>query len=401
MFMKHLVRILRVAIASAVIASVSTCGVGVFGHAELAQAATIRFTSAAPSAPIPNPVTDHDTVVAGKAKVGLTVVVKTANALLGSTPVNSDGTFSLAISPLNGGTLLYITALDQTTGRSSSAARVTVRDTTAPLPPVVARVGDSYTTVTGAAEPSSTVSVYAGTKSLGSAKAKSDGTFTVSIRKQASGAVLSVFATDASKNKSEATSVTVVDTTPPQLKSVNPATDTSTLITGLADKNVTINVRKGDTLLGTATSRADGTFTVTIAPQVGGSVLAVTAADELQNESIAKTVTVKDTTPPSVPIVQPVTDKDKTVTGTTEANATVKVKVGTRTLGSAKANAQGSFTVPISPTSGGSILSVTATDAAQNSSSAATRSVIDTTAPTAPRANAVKDTDLVVTGTAE
>ncbi|MGZ6525455.1 MAG: Ig-like domain-containing protein, partial [Tumebacillaceae bacterium] len=47
------------------------------------------------------------------------------------------------------------------------------------------------------------------------------------------------------------------------------------------------------------------------------------------------------------------------------------------------------------------ILSVTATDAAQNSSSAATRSVIDTTAPTAPRANAVKDTDLVVTGTAE
>ncbi|MGZ4033195.1 MAG: Ig-like domain-containing protein, partial [Tumebacillaceae bacterium] len=234
MFMKHLVRILRVAIASAVIASVSTCGVGVMGHAELAQAATIRFTSAAPSAPIPNPVTDHDTVVTGKAKVGLTVVVKTATVLLGSTSVNPDGTFSLAISPLNSGTLLYITALDQTTGRSSSAARVTVRDTTAPLPPVVARVGDSYTTVTGAAEPSSTVSVYAGTKSLGSAKAKSDGSFAVSIRKQASGAVLSVFATDASKNKSEATSVTVVDTTPPQLKSVNPATDTSTVITGLA-----------------------------------------------------------------------------------------------------------------------------------------------------------------------
>ncbi|MGV2503210.1 modulator protein, partial [Priestia megaterium] len=83
-------------------------------------------------------------------------------------------------------------------------------------------------------------------------------------------------------------------------------------------------------------------------------------------------------------------------------NATVTVKVGTTTVGTAKAGANGAFSVAISLQKANTKLSVQAKDAAGNNSSAST--VIVTAkqkAPVKPTVNEVSDRSTAVTGTAE
>ncbi len=102
---------------------------------------------------------------------------------------------------------------------------------------------------------------------------------------------------------------------------------------------------------------------------------------------------------PAAPTVNAVADNETTVTGTAEAGSTVTVKdAGGTTLGSTTANAAtGAFSVTITAQTAGSVLSVTATNAAGNVSSVATVTVSDNTAPTAPTLTAqnVKGGDVV------
>lgn len=62
--------------------------------------------------------------------------------------------------------------------------------------------------------------------------------------------------------------------------------------------------------------------------------------------SSAAAVTVQDKTAPAAPKVNAVSDQDTKVTGAAEANSTVTVKVGTTTVGTAKAGANGRFLFP-------------------------------------------------------
>jgi GH35 family endo-1,4-beta-xylanase len=82
-------------------------------------------------------------------------------------------------------------------------------DTTPPAAPKVNAVKSSSKTVSGIAEADSTVTVKAGSKLLGTAKAESNRTFSVKITSQKAGTALSVTATDPSKNVSKVTKVTV------------------------------------------------------------------------------------------------------------------------------------------------------------------------------------------------
>ena len=80
-------------------------------------------------------------------------------------------------------------------------------------------------------------------------------------------------------------------------------------------------------------------------------------------------------------------DSTLTLTGTAEANSTVKVYDGATLLGSATANGSGAWTYTTAALGNGAhSLTATATDAAGNTSaaSAAMAVTIDTTAPAAP-----------------
>ncbi|WP_241613430.1 Ig-like domain-containing protein, partial [Rosenbergiella epipactidis] len=98
-----------------------------------------------------------------------------------------------------------------------------------------------------------------------------------------------------------------------------------------------------------------------------------------------------------------VSDDGTTVTGKAEAGSTVAIKdADGNTIGSATVAADGSFTATLDPAqTNGETLTVTATDAAKNTSAEATTTAPDTTAPTAPTDVAVSDDGATVTGKAE
>ncbi|MBS4205022.1 Ig-like domain-containing protein [Lederbergia citrea] len=110
-----------------------------------------------------------------------------------------------------------------------------------------------------------------------------------------------------------------------------------------------------------------------------------------------------DKTPlPAVPTVNAVSDKDKKITGKSEAGSKITVKAGTKVIGSATADKNGKFTVTLkSIQKAGTALYVTATNKAGKVSKAKKMIVIDKTPPAAPKVNKVTITSKTVTGKAE
>jgi hypothetical protein len=353
-----------------------------------------------PDAPVVKAVTDQSATVTGTAETGSTVEVKTGDVILGTATAAQNGTFSVTIPVQAAGTVLSISATDGA-GNISQIVQMTVLDVTSPVIQKVNMVSDQATSVTGTTEAGAIVEVKSGNVVLGNATASEDGSFSVTIPVQPAGTSLSITAKDAARNESDAMQVTVQDKTPPTVPKVSEVNDQSTAVTGTTDAGVKVEVKSGETILGTAIADENGTFNVTIPVQSAGTSLAITAKDTAENVSDAVQVTVSDITPPADLVVNEVTDKATTLTGTTEAAAIVEVKSGETSLGTATADENGTFNVTIPVQSAGTSLAITAKDAAGNVSDAVLVTVIDKTAPAAPKVNNVSDQSTAIAGTAE
>ncbi|PFR94006.1 Ig-like domain-containing protein, partial [Priestia megaterium] len=191
------------------------------------------------------------------------------------------------------------------------------------------------------------------------------------------------------------------DTVAPDAPSVNALGDNATSLTGVTEPNASVIAKVENEVIGTGLADEAGKFAITIAKQPADTKVSVTSKDAAENESTATVVTVTDQTPPSVPIVNEVSDQDTTITGVTEANAAVTVKAGDATF-SAVADGNGTFTVSIPVQIGGTTIAVSAKDKAGNESQAPSFAVKSTLkAPLAPKVNAVSDQDTMLKGTAE
>ena len=351
--------------------------------------------------------------------------------LLGSAVANGSGAWSYTTAALaNGAHSLTATATDAAgnTGVASAALAVTI-DTTAPVAPSIASfstdsgtVGDGITndntlTLTGTAEANATVKVYDGATLLGSAVANGSGAWSYTTAALANGAhSLTATATDAAGNTGVASAALAVtiDTTAPVAPSITSfSTDSGTVgdgitndntltLTGTAEANATVKVFDGATLLGSAVANGSGAWSYTTAALTNGAhSLTATATDAAGNTGVASAalaVTI-DTTAPVAPSITSFStdsgtvgdgitnDNTLTLTGTAEANATVKVYDGATLLGSAVANGSGAWSYTTAALANGAhSLTATATDAAGNTgvASAALAVTIDTTAPVAP-----------------
>ena len=302
---------------------------------------------------------------------------------------------------------------------ASAALGVTI-DTTAPVAPSIASfstdsgtVGDGLTndntlTLTGTAEANSTVKVFDGATLLGSATADGTGAWTYTTAVLANGAhSLTATATDAAGNTgvaSAALSVTV-DTTAPVAPSIASfSTDTGTLgdgitnvnvvtLTGTAEANSTVKVFDGATLLGSATANGAGAWSFTTGTLANGAhSLTATATDAAGNTGVASAtlgVTVDTTAPVAASITSNaiVNLNDVALTGTAEANATVKIFDGATLLGSTNANGSGTWSYTTAGLNNGTHnLTATATDAAGNTGVASTAVpvTINVATPTTP-----------------
>ena len=169
-------------------------------------------------------------------------------------------------------------------------------------------------------------------------------------------------------------------------------------LTGTAEANSTVKVFDGATLLGSATANGSGRLELHHRQRLpnGAHSLTATATDAAGNTgaaSAALSVTI-DTTAPAAPRITSFStdsgvvgdgitnDNTLTLTGTAEANATVKVFDGATLLGSVSADGSGAWSYTTAALANGAhSLTATATDAAGNTGAASTALASPSTRP--------------------
>ena len=253
-------------------------------------------------------------------------------------------------------------------------------DTTAPTAPSITSdviVNTNEVALTGAAEANSTVNLYDGAILLGSATANGSGAWSYTTAGLGNGTHnLTATATDAAGNAGAASTVAAITLntpipTAPVIASFSPdtgivgdgITNVNVLtLTGTAIANSTISLYDGATLLGTALASGSGDWSfhhraiaATAATAYGDGRVAGYDQRGTVDRYRALGVTI-DTTAPVAPAITSFStdsgtvgdhitnDNTPTLTGTAEANSTVKVYDGATLLGSAAANGSGGWT---------------------------------------------------------
>ncbi|QXE01418.1 Ig-like domain-containing protein [Terribacillus sp. DMT04] len=361
-----------------------------------------------PAAPVIAPITNEDTTLTGTAEANADIVVTLPDGTTSETTANADGNWAVDIPAQEAGSDISAIAIDEA-GNESDAGTVTVTnaDTDAPAAPEITPIDNDDTTLSGTAEPNTTIFVTLPDGSEAEAAADADGNWTVDIPAQEAGSDISAIAVDEAGNESGAGTVTVTnaDTDAPAAPEISPIDNDDTTLSGTAEPNATIIVTLPDGSEAEAAADADGNWTVDIPAQEAGSDISAIAVDEAGNESDAGTVTVTnaDTDAPAAPEIDAIDSDDTSLSGTAEPNAAIDVTLPDGSVVETTADADGNWMVDIQAQDPGNIINVTATDDAGNESAASTATVTnaDTEAPAAPEINPVDSNDNSLSGTAE
>lgn len=217
-------------------------------------------------------------------------------------------------------------------------------------------------TLSGVTDPGATVSFAVGTTPACSDKiADADGEFSCTRSPRlADGTAVVVTSVDPLGNTTWATltinaAVHLTVVTPSDGKTFSGTADT--------DATITVKVHEGDTLCDDLAT-TDGTWACTTASLDDGTVIDVTATDDLDN-----TETQQITVDAAAPSLEVSPSNGATISGTTDADATVQVKVvdGEILCADATVAADGSFLcTPSEPLADGTEVAVTASDALGN-----------------------------------
>ena len=131
--------------------------------------------------------------------------------------------------------------------------------------------------------------------------------------------------------------------------------DATLTLAGTAEANATVKVYDGATLLNSVMANASGAWSYTTAALVNGPhSLTATASDAAANTSVASSalsVTI-DTVAPNAPVIANdaiVNTNEVLLTGTAEANSTVKVYDSGSLLGNAAVDGTGAWSYTTSP----------------------------------------------------
>ncbi|ECU9894940.1 BapA prefix-like domain-containing protein [Salmonella enterica subsp. enterica serovar Saintpaul] len=367
----------------------------------------------------------------GEAGATINVYLDGNPASIGTTTVNSDGTWSFTPqTPLANGSHTFTLSATDPAGNSSavSSGFVLTIDATPPAAPVIASVADNTAPVTGivpnggstnetrptlsgTGEAGTTISIYNGSALVGTAQVQANGSwsFTPSTSLGAGVWNLTATATDAAGNTSAASEIRsfTIDTTAPaapvidtvydgtgpitgNLSSGQITDEARPVISGTREANTTIRLYDNGTLL--AEIPADNSnswrYTPDASLATGNHVITVIAVDAAGNASpVSDSVNfVVDTTPPLTPVITSVSDDQApglgtiangqntndptpTFSGTAEAGATITLYENGTVIGTTTAQPDGAWSVSTSTLASGThVITAVATDAAGNSS---------------------------------
>ncbi|TLU61263.1 BapA prefix-like domain-containing protein [Enterobacter sp. MF024] len=371
---------------------------------------------------------DPRPVFSGSGEAGSTITLYDNGKNIGSTVVNSDGswTFTPTSDLAEGLHQITASATDPAgnTGPDSEDFILTI-DTIAPDAPVlqvIDSVGNIQGFVTsggftdatqpvlsGTGDPGSTITLYHNELLLAEIIVPDNGSWSYTpveplIEGEHS---FTLTETDVAGNLSPTSAPFefTVDRTPPAAPSGLAINATGTILTGSAEPNSTVTVTNnlGESL-GTATADVNGAFTLTLTtPQTNGETLSAVATDRAGNEGPEAPLIVPDTTAPAAPTALVVAETGDSVSGEAEANARISIRDATgQEIGTGTVEADGKFSVNISPNQlNGEVLTVYAFDTANNQSPPAQATANDSTPPAPPAGLDVSDDGLALTGTAE
>ncbi|MFE8101468.1 Ig-like domain-containing protein [Brenneria goodwinii] len=336
----------------------------------------------APDAPVAA-ISDDGTTVNGTAEAGSLITVTLPDNSTQTTTAAANGTWSITLpEALTAGEQLTATATDEA-GNVSAPVTVTapdtsIPDTTAPDAPV-AVISEDGLTVSGTAEPGSTVTVTLPGSFTLTDIADDVGGYSVGLPVAlTNGEAVTVTATDAAGNVSAPTTVTALDTTAPSAPAQLLVAEDGSSVSGTAEAGGTVTITDAaGNVLGSVTADNDGHFTVPLSPALtNGEQISAVASDAAGNASAAGTVSAPDTTAPDAPTAT-ISDDGGSISGVAEGGSTVTITLTDGTVLTTTADAEGnySYTFPHAHANGETV-TVTATDAAGNVSA-----VTNATAP--------------------
>ncbi|WP_121497818.1 Ig-like domain-containing protein [Pseudomonas aeruginosa] len=342
--------------------------------------------------------------ISGQAEAGASVGIDTNGDGKPDLTVIADanGNFTAPLNPpLTNGQTVTVVVTDPA-GNASPPAQVTAPDTTAPAPATDVQVAPDGSSVTGKAEPGSTV----GVDTDGDGQPDTTvvvgpgGSFEVPLNPPlTNGETVTVIVTDPAGNNSTPVTVEAPDTTAPA-----PATDVQVApdgssVTGNAEPGATVGVDtdgdgQPDT---TVVVGPGGSFEVPLNPPLtNGETVTVIVTDPAGNSSTPVTAEAPDF--PDAPLVN--ASNGSVLSGTAEAGVTIVITDGNgNPIGQTSADANGNWSfTPGSQLPDGTVVNVVARDAAGNSSPA-TSITVDGVAPSAPVVEPSNGSEL--SGTAE
>ncbi|KSS72207.1 Ig-like domain-containing protein [Pseudomonas aeruginosa] len=338
--------------------------------------------------------------ISGQAEAGASVGIDTNGDGKPDLTVIADanGNFTAPLNPpLTNGQTVTVVVTDPA-GNASPPAQVTAPDTTAPAPATDVQVAPDGSSVTGKAEPGSTVGVD--TDGDGqpdtTVMVGPGGSFEVPLNPPlTNGETVTVVVTDPAGNSS--TPVTAEAPDFPDAPQVNASN--GSVLSGTAEAGVTIVITDGNgNPIGQTSADANGNWSFTPGSQLpDGTVVNVVARDAAGNSSPATSITV-DGVAPSAPVVEPSNGSE--LSGTAEPGSSVTLTDGNgNPIGQTTADANGNWSfTPSTPLPDGTVVNVVARDAAGNSSPPASVTV-DAVAPATPTVDPSNGTTL--SGTAE
>ncbi len=179
-------------------------------------------------------------------------------------------------------------------------------------------------------------------------------------------------------NSTSTTTTTVIADPSPNKPVVNPISNKDLFISGTAELNSTVYVlANGKTY--TQTLVNTNQFNLNFEnnkPLKEGTVITVYVMDEALRKSEVVTIKVSDKIPPTVPVVNKVTDKSFVISGKSEPGTTVYIRRNSIQLAVIKANLSGVFSLPIPLQTKGTVFEIYSVDSSNNQSSRAKTSVL-------------------------
>jgi len=403
---------------------------------------------------------DSTLTISGTAEPGGRITVSSGGTLIGSTTATASGVWSLSTAVLAEGNYAFTATSSDSAGNqspASSPAYDVIIDTTRPATPLITDVvddtgtftgslvagsvtDDSTPTISGTADPGSTVSLSSNGTLLGSTTADQSGawTFTPASALADGDYSFTASAADAAGN-TNASSPTAfpitIDTRPPSAVRITAVrddvlpdirnipdggmTNDPTLgVSGIAEAGSTVVLSSGGVSLGTVVADSLGAWSLTTAPLADGSYsLTATATDPAGNSTPPSEshAVVVDTIAPDAAVISAVTtaggaiasgdtvaDPGISFAGTAEPGSSITLRNAGSVVATASADAAGDWTVTNLRLDDGSYaFTATASDAAGNIAPASDPPflfTVDATPPAAPVVQAVTDDVGTVTG---